>query len=205
MMSRELPSSNLPDPGKVEFVVDGHAAFGNPTDPISAAAGQAMISACKHASTHCISSHSQEHKNMRKLITNLSRRRFLGSATLLGIASTLLPGKAAGAASPTARKRTATKDSIGKRALPSNRKDGPQIVWTSATCPGGNMPCLNADGHPTFENPHGWTIEQMDDIYGKFLRPRSMAFNIKWMGLASYMKEGPYATVRTRLESQTHD
>jgi hypothetical protein len=26
--------SNLPDPGKVEFVVDGHAAFGNPTDPI---------------------------------------------------------------------------------------------------------------------------------------------------------------------------
>lgn len=24
--------SNLPDPGKVEFVVDGHAAFGNPTD-----------------------------------------------------------------------------------------------------------------------------------------------------------------------------
>ena len=35
--------SNLPDPGKVEFVVDGHAAFGNPTDPISAASGQTLM------------------------------------------------------------------------------------------------------------------------------------------------------------------
>ncbi|MGI9466811.1 MAG: hypothetical protein ACR2OA_06795 [Rubripirellula sp.] len=142
---------------------------------------------------------------MRKLIANLSRRRFLGSATLLGIASTLLPGKAVRGGSPTAKKRTVTKDSTGKRTLPSNGKNGPQIVWTSVTCHGGNMPCLNADGHPTFANPHGWTTEQMDDIYGRFLRPRSMAFTVKWMGLAYYMKEGPYATVRTRLENQTHD
>ena len=141
---------------------------------------------------------------MRKLVANLSRRRFLGVATLLGIVSTLLPGKAAGGESPIAKKRIVTKDSIGKRMLPSNGKDGPQIVWTSATCHGGNMPCLNADGHPTFENPHGWTMEQMDDIYGKFLRARSMAFNIKWMGLASYMKEGPFTKVLTRLEKQAH-
>jgi len=142
---------------------------------------------------------------MRKLVANLSRRRFLGSATLLGTVSMLLPGTAGRSASPLAKKRTATKDSIGKPALSSNGKEGPQIVWTSATCHGGNMSCLNEDGHPTFENPHGWTIEQMDDIYGKFLRPRSMAFNIKWMGLAAYMQEGPYAAVRTRLEAQTHD
>lgn len=32
--------SNLPGPGKVEFVVDGHAALGNPTDPVLAAAGR---------------------------------------------------------------------------------------------------------------------------------------------------------------------
>lgn len=38
MMSR-ISLSNLPDPGKVEFVVDGHAAFGNSTDPNSAASG----------------------------------------------------------------------------------------------------------------------------------------------------------------------
>ncbi len=29
---------NLPDPGKVDFVVDGHAACDNPTDPLVAAA-----------------------------------------------------------------------------------------------------------------------------------------------------------------------
>lgn len=142
---------------------------------------------------------------MRKLVVNLSRRRFLGSATLLGTVSMLLPGKAVHGASPTGKKLTATKDSVGKRTPPSYGINGPQIVWTSVTCRGGGMPCLNEDGHPTFGNPHGWTIEQMDDIYGKFLRPRSMAFNIKWMGLAAYMKEGPYATVRTRLETQTHD
>ena len=67
------------------------------------------------------------------------------------------------------------------------------------------MPCLNADGHPVFENPHGWTVEQMDDIYDRFLSPRAMAFNIKWMGLAEYMKEGPYATVRARLDRQNRD
>jgi hypothetical protein len=35
--------SNLPDPGKVEFVVDGHAASGNPTDPILDAASPTMM------------------------------------------------------------------------------------------------------------------------------------------------------------------
>ena len=81
----------------------------------------------------------------------------------------------------------------------SSRK-GPAIVWTSRKCTSGNMPCLNAKGHPVFDNPHGWTVEEMDDIYDRFLRPRAMAFNIKWMGLAQYMKEGPYTIVRTRME-----
>ena len=188
----------------MEFVVDGHAAFGNPTDPISAAAGQAITSACKHASTHCISSHSQEHENMRNLAVNLSRRRFLGSTTLLGIASTLLPNKEIGRASPTAKKQTARKSSFRTRPTLSNDAESPRIVWTSTTCHGGNAPCLNADGHPTFENPHGWTIKQMDDIYRRFLHPRTMAYTVKWMGLASYMRNGPYETVRTRLEHQTH-
>ncbi len=141
---------------------------------------------------------------MRKLTTNLSRRHFLGSATLLGTVSVLFSGKGVRGASPSAKKRTVTKHTIEKRSLISNRKAVPQIVWTSVTCHGANIPCLNADGHPTFENPHAWTIEQMDDLYSKFIHPRSMAFNIKWMGLVSYLKEGTYETVRTRLENQTH-
>ena len=40
---QETVLSNLPDPGKVEFVVDGHAASGNPTDPLLAAAGRTMV------------------------------------------------------------------------------------------------------------------------------------------------------------------
>ena len=188
----------------MEFVVDGHAAFGNPTDPISAAAGQAITSACKHTSTHCISSHSQEHENMRDLADNLSRRRFLGSTTLLGIASTLLPNNAAGSASPIAKKPTVKKSSFRKRPALSDGAQSPRIVWTSTTCHGGNASCLSADGHPTFENPHGWTIKQMNDIYRRFIHPQAMAFTIKWMGLASYLKEGPYEIVRTRLENQTH-
>jgi hypothetical protein len=83
--------------------------------------------------------------------------------------------------------------------------DAPEIVWTSQTCTNGNMPCLNEDGHPVFKNPHGWTTEQMDDIYDRFLYPRGMAFTIKWMGLAQYMKEGPYLRIRARLESQSRD
>ncbi|MDA7915509.1 hypothetical protein N9B98_04520 [bacterium] len=45
----------------------------------------------------------------------------------------------------------------------------------------------------------------MDEIDNKFLRPRSLTFTIKWMGSASYMKEGPYAAVQTQLESQIYD
>ena len=140
---------------------------------------------------------------MRDLADNLSRRRFLGSTTLLGIASTLLPNNAAGSASPIAKKPTVKKSSFRKRPALSDGAQSPRIVWTSTTCHGGNAPCLNADGRPTFDNPHRWTTEQMDDIYRRFLHPQAMAFNIKWMGLASYLKEGTYETVRNRLENQT--
>ena len=140
---------------------------------------------------------------MRNRIANLSRRCFLGSATLLGLASTLLRGKAVQGMSPEAKKPRVGKDSFGTRGILSSREDSPRIVWTSTTCHGGKAPCLNADGHPTFDNPHRWTTDQMDDIYRRFLHPQAMAFNIKWMGLASYLKEGTYETVRNRLENQT--
>lgn len=40
---QEIPLSNLPGPGRLEFVVDGHVASGNPTDPVLAAAGRTMV------------------------------------------------------------------------------------------------------------------------------------------------------------------
>ncbi|OUW82748.1 MAG: hypothetical protein CBD74_06710 [Saprospirales bacterium TMED214] len=185
-------------------MADRYTAFGNHTDSISAAAGQAMSSACKHASIHCISSHLQDHENMRKLVANLTRRSFLRSATLLGTVSMLFRGKAVLGVRPTTEKPPLRKNSFRNPATLSNGSESSRITWTSATCDDGKMPCINADGHPTFENPYVWTIEQMDDIYCTFLHPRSMAYNIKWMGLASIMREGPYEKVRTRLENQTH-
>ena len=204
MMSRALPSPTCPIRARWNSSLDGHAAFGNPTDPISAAAGQAMKSACKQLSIHCISSQSQEHNNMRTLLAKLSRRRFLGSTTLLGLVPTLFRKELVRGANPNAKKHPVTTDSPGNSVTNSNNTETQIIVWTSVTCHGAKMPCVNADGHPTFENPHGWTIRQMNEIYGKFLAPRNMAPNIKWMGLASYMKEGPFTKVLTRLEKQAH-
>jgi hypothetical protein len=144
-------------------------------------------------------------QNMRNTKISLNRRRFIGSTTLLGIASIFFPRVAVRGEIVLTKPRGARGLLMNDSAAHSSGKDGQRIVWTSTTCHGGNAPCLNADGHPTFDNPYGWTIEQMDDIYNRFLRPQSMTFTIKWMGLASYMKEGPYAAVRTQLESQIHD
>ncbi len=135
----------------------------------------------------------------------LNRRRFFGSATLLGIGSKLLRWESVRAENHVVATAIATTSSAEESMRKSNRENAPKIVWTSATCRDGNMPCLNADGHPVFENPHAWTVEQIDDIYHRFLHPRAMAFNIKWMGLSQYMKEGPYTTVRTRLEGQNRN
>ena len=136
---------------------------------------------------------------------NSSRRRFLQSATLFGIGSILLPRESLRAECANETKPSRRTNSAEKSMRNLNSRKGPAIVWTSRKCTSGNMPCLNADSHPVFENPHGWTVEQMDDIYDRFLYPRAMAFNIKWMGLAEYMKEGPYTTVRARLDRQNRD
>ena len=141
---------------------------------------------------------------MRTLLAKSSRRRFLGSTTLLGLVPTLFPDKLARGANPNATKCPATTDSHENSVTISNNTETQIIVWTSVTCHGAKMPCVNADGHPTFENPHGWTIRQMNEIYGKFLVPRNMAPNIKWMSLASHMKEGPFTKVLARLEKQAH-
>lgn len=164
-----------------------------------------MIPSCRFASTCSTSNHLTKHVSMCNHYPSSSRRRFLRSATVLGIGANLVPLEAIRAVSPNETKPIARRDLARKSLENSEEKNGLRIVWTSRTCTSGNMPCLNADGHPVFDNPHGWTVEEMNDIYDRFLRPRSMAFTIKWMGLSHHMKEGPYTTVRTRLEGQIRD
>ncbi len=59
---------------------------------------------------------------MRDLADNLSRRRFLGSTTLLGIASTLLFQKTA----DTFRRRTKPKNSLDINNVPWRQRALPQ-------------------------------------------------------------------------------
>jgi hypothetical protein len=136
---------------------DEHAAIGNPTDPIQAAAGQAMISSCRFASTWFTSNHQKEHESMGYSFPGLSRRRFLGSTILFGMASKLLPKGSVQAESPRAVTPSVSTNSAQDTMSNSNDENGTKIVWTSANSRDGNMPYVNADGHPVFDNPHGWT------------------------------------------------
>ncbi len=45
------------------------------------------------------------------------------------------------------------------------------MVNCSTVCQVDNAPRLDPDGRPPFDTPNGWTIEQMDNIDQKFLRP----------------------------------
>ncbi len=72
-----------------------------------------------------------------------------------------------------------------------------ESVYTESKCA-----AVNSEGHPTFNNPNGWTQAEMKNFYKKYLAPRSMAANIKWMGLAHHMKKGSYADEVARMDSK---
>ncbi len=58
------------------------------------------------------------------------------------------------------------------------------------------------DGHPTFDNPHGWTEEQVTSFFDEAFKHKRMAFNIKWMGLAHYMKNETYEEALASVRKQ---
>lgn len=45
---------------------------------------------------------------------------------------------------------------------------------------------------PEFDNPHGWTQEEMSLMYARISQCLSAAWSIKLMALSQHMKEAPY-------------
>lgn len=45
---------------------------------------------------------------------------------------------------------------------------------------------------PEFDNPHAWTQEEMNLMYGRISRGLNAAWSVKLMSLAHHMKKGPY-------------
>lgn len=68
----------------------------------------------------------------------------------------------------------------------------PELKLTTCKTDPNTCSAVGDDGHPVFKNPNNWTKEEMNSFYAEHLQPQSMAFNIKWMGLAHYMKAYTY-------------
>lgn len=83
---------------------------------------------------------------MRHTKPKQSRRRFLRSTAVLGIASTLLPNSVIRGERPLAKYLEVRRDSLGNPALPPNWKDGPKALDT-----------------PEF-NPHGRSIPTIRQV-----------------------------------------
>ena len=54
-----------------------------------------------------------------------------------------------------------------------------------------NFPKVNNE-YVSFENPHGWTEEQIIECMNKIRQNTNTAYNIQYMALASRMKKGKY-------------
>lgn len=65
-----------------------------------------------------------------------------------------------------------------------------------------SVPAVGDDGHPTFENPHGWTEEQASSFFEEAFKHKNMALNIKWMGLSHYMKNETYEEALASVRKQ---
>ncbi len=55
--------------------------------------------------------------------------------------------------------------------------------------------------NPEFDNPHGWTQEELSEAYLVICEKFSMAWNIKLMALSYHVKKGPASEEIESLKS----
>lgn len=53
---------------------------------------------------------------------------------------------------------------------------------------------------PSFDNPHGWTVEQVDELYELLSEKINAAWSIKLMGVSHHLKAGNYETQIEKLK-----
>ncbi len=53
---------------------------------------------------------------------------------------------------------------------------------------------------PSFDNPHEWTLEELNELYRTLSETYSMAWNIKLMAVSHHLKSGDFASEMKKLK-----
>ncbi len=53
---------------------------------------------------------------------------------------------------------------------------------------------------PSFDNPHGWTLEQLNELYGLLREKLNAAWSIRLMAVSHHLKAGTYEDQIAKLK-----